>query len=322
LLGATVPGATISRVKLFLSHASEDKNYVRQLADRLVAEGFEVWLDERNMTLGDSLLGKINEGLLESDYGVVVLSPTFFGKKWTRVELGALMALETKTKKMILPIWKDLSAVEITDLMPTMADYLSVSASAGLDVVVQAIKSGVGGSEHRRTMSRFEHTKARLVKMNAATKSRQNADVLLNSVDGVRRVRAEANRFFEQLAAQFEALSTEDLKFTVKETHADTFSVQGPRLYGVEVHFRDGASNVAAFAELICTFFQIGRMKPLHGGREETRRLTTLQFFPYFDAAGTAVWSPTEKREETTSTEDLIALLAEKLTDYLTKEQG
>jgi hypothetical protein len=304
-------------VKLFLSHASEDKDFVRQLADRLVAEGFELWFDERNMTLGDSLLGKINEGLLESDYGVVVLSPTFFGKKWTRAELGALMALETTTKKMILPIWKDLSTAEITALMPTLANVVSVNASAGLDVVVQAIKSGVGGAEHQRSMSRFEQVKARLVKMNVAKKARQNADMLLNSVDGARRVRTEARRYFEQLASQFAALSTEDLKFTVKETYTDTFQVQGPRLYGVEVHFTEGASNVAAYAQLICTFFQMGRMKHF-GEREETRRLTILKFYPYFDGAGAVVWSPTEKREETMTTEDMIALLTEKLTDYVT----
>ena len=45
-----------------------------------------------------------------------------------------------------------------------------------------------------------------------------------------------------------------------------------------------------------------------------------LKFFPYFDASGGVVWSPTEKREETMSTEDLIALLVEKLADYVTND--
>ncbi len=305
-------------VKLFLSHASEDKDFVRQLHDRLVADGFEVWLDERTLTLGDSLLGKINEGLIQSDYGVVVLSPTFFGKKWTRAELGALMALQTTTKKMILPVLKDLSPEQLKDFMPTLADLLSVNASAGLDVVVQAIKSGVGGSEQQRKLSRIEQLKGRLERMNSGTKARVAADTLLNSPDGVRRTRAEATRFFALLNDTVTALTTDDLKFTLKEDHPDHFSLQGPKRYGIQIHFSEGASNVAAYAELLCAFYRLGSLQHF-GRRDETRSLGLLKFYPYFDAAGVAVWSPTEKRETTMSTEDLIALLAEKLTDYVTK---
>lgn len=304
---------------LFLSHASEDKDFVRQLDTRLKAEGFEVWLDEQKMTLGDSLLQEINKGLLASDYGVVVLSPTYFGKKWTKTELGALMALQTTTRKMILPVLKDLSPEQLKEFMPTLADLISVNASAGLDVVVQAIKSGVGGSEQQRKLSRLEQIKGRLEKMSSGTKARVAADTLLNSPEGARRVRAEANRFFTLLNGIFAVLTTDQLKFTVKEDLADHHQVQGPKGYGMAINFVEGASNVAAYAELHCVFFQLGRLKPLHGGREDARRLTTLKFFPYFDATGAAVWSPTEKREETMSTEDLVALLAEKLADYIEK---
>lgn len=306
-------------MKLFLSHASEDKAFVRQLHDRLVAEGYNVWLDEKEMTLGDSLLVKINGGLATCDYGVVVLSSTYFGKKWTTAELGGLMALESKTKKMILPVWKDISAEEVTKLIPTMADRLAINASQGLDAVVQAIKYTVSGAEQQRKQSRLEQVKGRLEKMNAGTKARVAADTLLNSPEGVRRARVEANRFFTLLNGIFTALTTDDLKFTVKEDFPDHHQVQGPKGCGIAINFVEGASNVAAYAELHCVFFQLGRLKPLHGGREDARRLTTLKFFPYFDARGTAVWTPTEKREETMSTEDLVALLAEKLADYVEK---
>jgi len=303
-------------VKLFLSHASEDKDYVRQLHDRLTAEGFDVWLDERKMTLGDSLLGKINEGLVGCDYGVVVLSPTFFGKKWTRAELGGLMALETTTKKMILPIWKDLSAAEITELMPTLADRVAVNAAAGLDVVVQAIKSAVGGAEHQRTMSKFDSVKARLDRLGATSKARRDADTMLQSFEGARRIGAEATRFGEALISYFSALSSDELKFTAQQVCADTYNVQGPKRYAIEVHFAGGAYNTGAAAELYCTIYRLGELKHF-GERAEPRRLDNLKFYPYFDAAGAVVWSPTEKREETMTTEDLLALLAGKLTDYV-----
>ena len=303
-------------MKLFLSHASEDKDFVRPLADRLDAEGFTVWLDERSMTLGDSLLGKINEGLLGSDYGVVVLSPTFFGKKWTRAELGALMALETTTKKMILPIWKGLSAETIKDLMPTLADRVAVDAAQGLDVVVQAIKSAVGAARHQQTLSQFDQLKTRLDRMSAEARARRTADLLLNSAEGAKRIAAEFVRLGELLHTHFAALSSEEMKFEVRKGAVETFTVQGPKRYGVEIHFTDGAFNSGANASLPCVFYRLGELQALRG-RADPQILTRLTYHPYFDATGAVVWSPHEKREEMMSTETLVMFFAEKLTDYV-----
>src|SRR2546426_3995304 len=47
------------------------------------------------------------------DFGVVVLSPAFFSKKWPQAELDGLFALETVTRKIILPVWKDISENEV-----------------------------------------------------------------------------------------------------------------------------------------------------------------------------------------------------------------
>lgn len=61
------------------------------------------------------------------------------------------MALETATRKMILPVWKDLSAEEVAQLMSTLADRVAVNAAVGLDVVGQGDQVGGGWrrtSEH------------------------------------------------------------------------------------------------------------------------------------------------------------------------------
>jgi hypothetical protein len=68
---------------MFISHASEDKeSFVRPLASALKNTGLLVWFDETALTVGDSLRGKIDEGLAQSRYGIVVLSPNFFAKRW------------------------------------------------------------------------------------------------------------------------------------------------------------------------------------------------------------------------------------------------
>src|SRR5690348_6780034 len=69
---------------VFICHASEDKAaFVRDLAVELAKRGLQVWYDEMELRLGDSLRRKIDEGLRESRFGIVVLSPHFFGKNWT-----------------------------------------------------------------------------------------------------------------------------------------------------------------------------------------------------------------------------------------------
>ena len=89
---------------VFICHASEDKaSVVRPLAAELETRGISVWLDEGQLTIGDSLRGKIDHGLRESRFGVVVLSPSFFGKRWTQWELDGLVDREvTSGAKVVL----------------------------------------------------------------------------------------------------------------------------------------------------------------------------------------------------------------------------
>ena len=63
---------------VFISHAFEDKEYVRELATALRRKGLRVWFDECELKTGDGLTRTIDHGLSESRYGVVVLSPDFF----------------------------------------------------------------------------------------------------------------------------------------------------------------------------------------------------------------------------------------------------
>jgi hypothetical protein len=94
----------------FISHASEESDLARSLATKLQEKGFRVWYDEFVLTVGDSLLEKIDQGLGQSHYGVVILSHAFFNKRWTKRELDGLAALEAnrKSQKVILPVWHNL----------------------------------------------------------------------------------------------------------------------------------------------------------------------------------------------------------------------
>jgi hypothetical protein len=80
---------------VFISHASEDKELVaRPLSSYLQRAGIKVWLDENELTIGDSLREKIDEGLAQSRFGIVILSKHFLAKEWPQRELNGLVALE------------------------------------------------------------------------------------------------------------------------------------------------------------------------------------------------------------------------------------
>ncbi|MET3477010.1 DnaB-like helicase C-terminal domain-containing protein [Variovorax atrisoli] len=125
---------------VFISHASEDKDSIaRPLAEGLRSRGLRIWLDEMDLKLGDSLRRGIDDGLAESRYGVVVLSPHFLRKEWTQKELDGFVALEDGSRKVILPVWHQVSREDILKFSPPLADKLAVPTSKGLAFVIDQI---------------------------------------------------------------------------------------------------------------------------------------------------------------------------------------
>lgn len=131
----------------FISHASEDKDdFARDLADSLRSEGYRVWYDEYSLKIGDSLCASIDEGLRSSAFGIVLLSPAFFKKKWTRRELGALVSLDAR----ILPVWHNVTAADVAGFSPILADLFAVSSSEGVERVTRRLilaASGIPGTQ-------------------------------------------------------------------------------------------------------------------------------------------------------------------------------
>jgi TIR domain len=115
---------------LFLSHATEDKDFVRPLAAALASRGVRVWFDETAISIGDSLRESIDMGLRRSRFGVVVLSHSFFAKRWPNYELNGLVSREMKGRKVILPVLHpSLSHDELVELNPTLADKKALIGS-------------------------------------------------------------------------------------------------------------------------------------------------------------------------------------------------
>ena len=111
----------------FISHASEDKaSLVRPLARALEKMGFRIWYDEFELRVGDSLRQSIDKGLVNSRYGIVILSRSFFEKNWPQYELNGLTAREIEGHKVILPVWHNITKEEVLSYSPSLADKVAI----------------------------------------------------------------------------------------------------------------------------------------------------------------------------------------------------
>jgi hypothetical protein len=129
----------------FIAHASADKeSLVRALAAALRQAGLKIWLDDFELTVGDSLRRKIDDGLAKSRFGIVVLSPSFFEREWPQTELDGLAQKEINGQKVILPVWHRITAAQVRAKSPTLAGRMSVSSARGISEVVKELLRGMG----------------------------------------------------------------------------------------------------------------------------------------------------------------------------------
>jgi hypothetical protein len=90
---------------VFLSHNSKDKAFTRKLAERLKEAGIDIWIDEAELNVGDSLLEKIGTALDKANFVAAVLSHNSIQSSWVQLELKLAMTKELAERKVrVLPI--------------------------------------------------------------------------------------------------------------------------------------------------------------------------------------------------------------------------
>lgn len=121
----------------FISHASEDKEAIAEpLAKALINRGARVWYDKFTLAVGDSLRESIDYGLVHSTFGIVILSEVYFKKFWTGKELNGLFAKQEEGRKVILPLWHNVTKDIVKQKSPILADMLALKTA---DLTVEEI---------------------------------------------------------------------------------------------------------------------------------------------------------------------------------------
>ena len=125
------------------------------------------------LTVGDSLSRKIDHGLAESKFGIVVISPAFLQKNWPEYELRGLVSREIDGEKVILPIWHNVTRAQVLKYSPPLADKLALNtegkAAVSLtndllkvirpDLYQQFLRAVLARSEALKTVRNYELSK-------------------------------------------------------------------------------------------------------------------------------------------------------------------
>jgi hypothetical protein len=136
-----------SMPRIFVSHSTEDKNFVFTLMKDLEKRNLKVWIDHRELKPGDSIIQGIEGGLGNTDYVVIVLSEASVESAWVKAEMSsALMHQLSGGGTTVLPVVIDDCTIPPLLRALVYADFRG-DYETGLTQLLRAIdrKSGSAG---------------------------------------------------------------------------------------------------------------------------------------------------------------------------------
>jgi glycosyltransferase involved in cell wall biosynthesis/tetratricopeptide (TPR) repeat protein len=158
-----------SKARVFVSHSSQDKAFVRKLVDELNRHDLKVWFDEREIKVGDSIVEGISRGLRDSEYLMVVLSKSSVSSRWVREELNTTLTDQLSGKGgVVLPV-----LIEDCEIPPLLKGRLYADFRGDFDTAVDKLLDVLG----QEGESTADFTEARPIK--AAPRSTMLATIPL-----------------------------------------------------------------------------------------------------------------------------------------------
>jgi type III secretory pathway component EscV len=94
-----------ARMKVFLSHSSADKDLARRLAHDLQSANVDVWLDQWEVRVGEEFVQRIEHGLDQVEFVIVLLTRASVASEWVDREWRHKVQHEAQTKRIaVVPV--------------------------------------------------------------------------------------------------------------------------------------------------------------------------------------------------------------------------
>jgi hypothetical protein len=126
----------------FVSHDSRDKaNIARPIALSLQRNLVPVWYDEFSLPVGAKLRESIEAGIKECKKCILIVTKNFISNEgWTKVEFDSVFTKEIFERgNILLPVWHEVTAKEVYDYSPWLANIKAADWSEGEEEVVRKL---------------------------------------------------------------------------------------------------------------------------------------------------------------------------------------
>ncbi len=114
---------------VFISYAREDQDYAEKLASSIQALDLTVWIDKESMAWGSSQIQAMDDGIRNSRFSIIVLSPSYFEKYWTIHEYRSMLIKAQNQHDLILPIFHHVTADQVKEYNLELADRHALNTS-------------------------------------------------------------------------------------------------------------------------------------------------------------------------------------------------
>ncbi|MER8073271.1 SAV_2336 N-terminal domain-related protein [Streptomyces sp. NPDC094034] len=139
------PGA--ERYDVFVSYAHEDGEWPVALAGDLQRLGLKVWFDRWELAAGQSVAGRLRDGLAKADALVTVVSPRWIASDWCNEEFAAVMTASTANSQRVIPVlWGDVATVPPFIANQLFVDFRTATTPAQHEAQVQQLLGAVRGA--------------------------------------------------------------------------------------------------------------------------------------------------------------------------------
>jgi TIR domain len=124
---------------IFISYSHKEKVFVDRLATQLVRRNVNIWLDRWELSVGDSLVERIQEAVDGASALLVILSKASVSSEWCNKELSAGLLRELEERRVVvMPVMLEDCKVPVFARGKMFADFRT-----DFDVGLQAVIEGI-----------------------------------------------------------------------------------------------------------------------------------------------------------------------------------
>jgi TIR domain len=304
----------MAKIGLFLSYASEETAFAKSLREALT-EKFNVWFDQDAIHLGENIAYRLPEGIRSSDYAVVVLSRSYITKKWTREEFSHLIALETADRKIILPIWHNITEDEVWRFYPALTLRNKIPHNLPINAIVVAVETGTATAQKAREVG--DPLRKEYSELQDALANHDANERLIHNEHGVRLVAEEVYYIMDVFMKRLDQVKgSMPLKVerrdqpVVNSAYRAAVLVSGDFRVNVEIgYLSHNYSNDASHSKLVITLFAWPEDTPpmlaaVLGTRDEIQQVV---FAPRFTVSAKVQWK-NEEDDTIHASEEVVTL--------------